>query len=316
MLWAKDELEAYPCDYCGNSETRLVFGRQDGLNAVECRSCGLCFINPRPRSELLRRLYDKDYFASKTRASSVGYQDYFSDISRRDFLASCRIRLDVLRKHTGPIRGMRMLEMGCATGEMCYRAHLEGCVSAGYDVNETAIEEAKRRYPSLDFRIGDANAIPGNETYDLILAFEVIEHVASPMRFLKVLRGHMADGGYLALSTPNYNCARALGPSAWDGFSHSFEHLYFLTPETLALYAGKVGLALSGWYGGGGTGKTALARPQWAGAARRAAADLGLLRFAKKMRGVLAHARPHYKLRDNQHNLLAVLKLERSGEAA
>jgi hypothetical protein len=78
------------------------------------------------------------------------------------------------------------------------------------------------------------------------MAFEVIEHVESPTRFLNDVAKLVRPNGLLMLSTPNYSCADSFGDK-WLGFTSSYEHLYFYTADVLKRLAFKSGFILQYW---------------------------------------------------------------------
>jgi SAM-dependent methyltransferase len=60
---------------------------------------------------------------------------------------------------------------------------------------------------------------PGEERFDLILAFNLIEHVARPRAVLGALAGLLAPGGRLVIKTPNVDAwdARIFRSRSWGG---------------------------------------------------------------------------------------------------
>lgn len=77
----------------------------------------------------------------------------------------------------------------------------------GVDSDATTIEaaQAQTTLPNLHFRV-DAE-IPATQTFDVIIASEVIEHVEHPGAFLLFLRSKLQAGGSMFITTPNgYGC--------------------------------------------------------------------------------------------------------------
>lgn len=56
MRWGHDGLVAVACDLCGGREVMTYYVRPDGLEVVLCAVCGLAFVLPRPRDELVQPL--------------------------------------------------------------------------------------------------------------------------------------------------------------------------------------------------------------------------------------------------------------------
>jgi 2-polyprenyl-3-methyl-5-hydroxy-6-metoxy-1,4-benzoquinol methylase len=91
--------------------------------------------------------------------------------------------------------------------------------------------------------------------FDLVIACEVIEHVAHPGDLLSHLRGFLAPGGRLLLTTPNGSYfrnklptyAEAGDPARLEALQFKPDadgHLFLLTPRELAGLAGAAGLSV------------------------------------------------------------------------
>jgi SAM-dependent methyltransferase len=106
---------------------------------------------------------------------------------------------DVLRGR----RNLRILDVGCGAGVMTAHLRRYGDV-IGIDFSRAAIETARGLAPGVRFIAGTLDEVPRDESYDLITLFDVLEHIPRAERpeFLGVLRGRLAQGGILFLSTP------------------------------------------------------------------------------------------------------------------
>jgi SAM-dependent methyltransferase len=240
------DLEAVFCDCCGSDTTRLICRRPDGLRVVECLRCGLAYLNPRPGRQAISRLYGRDYFFKSGRVTArIGCDCY-------DVPAAVPLgfpQLDVLERFC-QLRKSRLLEVGCATGALLAEAHRRGAHVVGLDLSEYVVEIA-RRNTGLEVRAGSLESAGGTiGTFDVVLAFEVIEHVPSPRSFLSHVANAVRSGGIVMLSTPNYRCARRFGAN-WLGFHASFQHLYFFSDEVLARMASIHGLKEVCWFTAG-----------------------------------------------------------------
>lgn len=108
------------------------------------------------------------------------------------------------------VPGQRVLDIACGEGYGSAALRQAGAVSVvGVDVSPQACEHARRTY-GIDARVGDATAIPlPNQSIDIIVSFETIEHVAQPTEFINECARVLAPGGVLIISTPNRNRFRA-----------------------------------------------------------------------------------------------------------
>lgn len=102
--------------------------------------------------------------------------------------------------------GKRVLDIASGSG---YGSHLlaQGAASVvGVDISPDAVEYATATYPrpNLEFRRGDATAIPLDDaSVDVVVTFETIEHVADYRAFLAEVDRVLAPGGIALVSTPN-----------------------------------------------------------------------------------------------------------------
>lgn len=89
----------------------------------------------------------------------------------------------------------------------------------GIDVIEPDAEDVLKR--NWTFLIADLNRSWLNqvhEKFDLIMTFDILEHLDSPYQFLSSCFSLLKDGGYLILTTPNLmSLERFINPRQWSG---------------------------------------------------------------------------------------------------
>ncbi len=105
-------------------------------------------------------------------------------------------------------RNLRVLDAGCGSGYgAAHLACLDPAVQVvGLDNSEEALAYARQHYasPNLRFELGDCLVLPfGAGQFDLVVALEVIEHLAEPATFLTQVRRVLSASGRLLVSTPN-----------------------------------------------------------------------------------------------------------------
>ena len=245
--WLPEELEEIPCDFCGSREVAREFIRADGMRVVECAICGLAYLNPRPRAELIPEFYKKDYFTGASAERGEGglklnldVSDSASDQNQK----SIPRPIAIINEKFGGFKGKRVLEIGCATGDLLHRIQIEGASVKGLEISDFAADVARRR--GLDVTTGTVEefAPKNKEKFDIVLALEVIEHVLSPTSFFEHASRLLKPGGLLLISTPNYACVKRFRDS-WIGFNMSFEHIYFYSFDALKKMMAKEGLVNS-----------------------------------------------------------------------
>jgi len=239
--WTAEELEEVSCDSCGSRDVAREFVRQDGLRVVECAACGLAFLNPRPRSDLIRLLYGKGYFNGTS--ADRGEGGLRPNDLRLPLVRPLPRPVLLLTERFGGVRGKDVLEIGCATGSLLRALASEGARAKGVELSEYAAGQA--REIGLDVATGTIEdyASVHRNCADMLVALEVIEHVTSPKRFLEQAYRLLRPGGTMVLSTPNYACSRRFGEK-WLGFNASFEHIFFFSQAALRRLAESAGFTL------------------------------------------------------------------------
>lgn len=102
------------------------------------------------------------------------------------------------------VRGKRVLDIACGEGYGAAGLAKAGAASViGVDIAADACETARRKY-GLDARVGDAQQIPlPDQSVDVVVSFETIEHVDDPAGFVAECSRVLAPEGTLIISTPN-----------------------------------------------------------------------------------------------------------------
>jgi SAM-dependent methyltransferase len=98
-----------------------------------------------------------------------------------------------------------VLEVGCGRGGFAARL-AEGRRYVGVEPDGVSAEVARSRLARLgitgEIRVGDVSAVDPNEQFDLVCAFEVIEHIDDDGAFVRGCARHVGPGGTLLLTTP------------------------------------------------------------------------------------------------------------------
>ncbi len=148
--------------------------------------------------------------------------------------------------------GTRLLDAGCGAGGASRLAASRGAHVNGLDAAEALLAIARTQVPDGDFRLGDVDALPyADETFDAIIAADVLPYVADPLAALRELRRVCTLGGrvVLALWGRPEECAqqnivaavRALLPRPLD-----VEPWRLSTPAVLDALVAQAGLAVQG----------------------------------------------------------------------
>lgn len=110
----------------------------------------------------------------------------------------------VYRRLADRCRGRDVLEAGCGEG---YGADLLAEVATrvvGLDYDESAVAHVRARYPRVDIRHGNLAELPlESASLDVVVNFQVIEHLWDQGQFVAECHRVLRPGGLLMMSTPN-----------------------------------------------------------------------------------------------------------------
>ena len=127
-------------------------------------------------------------------------------------------------------RKKRVLDTGCGTGYGTAELARAAALAVGVDISAGAIEYARQHYAHANVRFlrASCEALPlASSSFDLVVSFEVIEHLKEWQAFLLEIRRLLAPGGQCVISTPNQDSPIMLGYRPVMGLD-LWEHAYYL----------------------------------------------------------------------------------------
>ncbi len=140
-----------------------------------------------------------DYIKTKI---SAHFKDHKKPKSDDRHSASLRERSPAASEH------ISILDIGCAAGLVSENLAVWGAQVTGIDASEELIaaaqHHAKENKVSVTYRASDVDAlVAAKETYDVVLALEIIEHVDEQAHFVKQAAKLLKKNGLMIFSTLN-----------------------------------------------------------------------------------------------------------------
>ena len=115
--------------------------------------------------------------------------------------------LDHIQKKN--IKNIKILDLGCGGGLVCEPLCRLGAKVTGIDFVENNIKvaklHAKKNNLQINYLIKDIENLPIKEKYDVIILFEVLEHIQDWKMILNKIKINLNKNGLLFLSTINRN---------------------------------------------------------------------------------------------------------------
>ena len=140
-----------------------------------------------------------------------------------------------------------LLDIGCGNGKFLYETKkLTNTQVCGLDISKTAVETAKEKF-GLDIFYGTIAESPYTDnSFDLITAWQYLEHVQHPLEILQKVHQLLKPNGIFMMSTPNFNSINAkIFKSKWYSLDCP-RHLYIYTPKTIHKLMEKAGFVVTG----------------------------------------------------------------------
>lgn len=100
----------------------------------------------------------------------------------------------------------KMLEVGCGTGFVLDAIHKEykNASLVGTEYYEEGLVYAKQRVPLAKFTQLDATTMKDSEVYDIVGAFDVLEHIDDDVKVISNLSCAIKKQGYLIITVPQH----------------------------------------------------------------------------------------------------------------
>jgi len=134
---------------------------------------------------------------------------------------------------------MSVLEVGSSTGFMLSAIAPHVASVSGVEPNRLYADYARGRSIKVFGDLAEA----GDKSYDLILAYYVLEHLRDPVDYLKRLCRMLNPNGTLALEVPNVDDAlvKLYQIESFDRFYWQKAHYYYYSHETLEMVLKRAG---------------------------------------------------------------------------
>ncbi|HLE37911.1 MAG TPA: class I SAM-dependent methyltransferase [Candidatus Acidoferrales bacterium] len=106
------------------------------------------------------------------------------------------------------VRGARAVDLGAGTGELAARLRGLGCDVLAVDLNRKGYG-ADVQFVEQDLNQSNFAESLGLKKFDLVTAIEVLEHIESPIGFLRSIGQLLKPKGVAVLTTPNVDSTPA-----------------------------------------------------------------------------------------------------------
>jgi SAM-dependent methyltransferase len=142
--------------------------------------------------------------ASEERFERDYYERHYRDYARQNPPKKLRFYRELAERAASEISRPRVLDVGCAFGSFLSVLN-PAWQRFGIDVSEFATDLARRTVPDVTFEQAGVTGIPFPGPFDLITAFDVIEHVGALDEVIAAVGARLARGGHFIFVVPVYD---------------------------------------------------------------------------------------------------------------
>lgn len=117
-------------------------------------------------------------------------------------------KVNLAKKIIGDFKFKNCLDVGCASGFMVSEIARQYPTAQffGIDVYDKAVEYGRKKYKNIKFKQAAAEKIPyQDQTFDLIICYETIEHVEHPLKSLQEMRRVLKKEGQAIVTMDSGN---------------------------------------------------------------------------------------------------------------
>lgn len=180
------------CPVCSSGQASKAFDKE-GFDFVTCDSCDCLYVNPVPTDELLTMYYDgfssMEFFHEKILKPT-------EEERKKIFYR----RAQDMKPFVKP--GDKILEIGSSIGFFIEAALKEGWDVSGVEINSNLVEYTQKKY-NVKIYQGMFEHVNFDHCYDMVVMWEVLEHIVEPCSLLKKIAQALPKGGRFVGTLPN-----------------------------------------------------------------------------------------------------------------
>ncbi len=242
--------EYVSCNLCGRVDTEIYhrerlqyFDTKLDFTIVRCRNCGLVYTNPRISQHNATYLADDIPPAQQIEEHARAKAPIFTSVLQH----IQRLQQNSTTK-TSMLQSATLLDIGCGSGHFVAAANKAGYNACGLEPAGPFADYAQLNLGINVIKSDVTHAQIEPASFDIITAWDVIEHVADPLNMLRSCKTWLRPGGIAAFRFPSARWQKIKGVIlhsllAWQrpAFAPTI-HLYFFSEQTFTKMAQQAGL--------------------------------------------------------------------------
>lgn len=241
-------LDIRECYVCGSQDI-THYASFDIHQYIQCSQCGLVYLEKMPSESDIYKAYSGGWFKSFRRKVTAPFRRLENLSGYAERVSDFKSRLQFLSAYSSEIGSLYLLDIGC---NKCFL--LEAAIQLGYH-NVSGIElvpeltiQFQRKYPQYANNIyhsdfSELDEKIGIEIFDIITAFDLVEHLRKPQVDFKKIFNLLKEEGIFIFQTPNTNSKEAKQMKREWGALKPYEHYHLFNEINIEQLGTQVGFS-------------------------------------------------------------------------
>lgn len=179
------------CKYCNTDSSKLI-KKEGEWKIVQCRNCGLVYVNPQPDEIFLKTHYQS--YLPESQNEIDNWQTMMSGVFSKAW--------DLILNSNGFKSPGRLLDVGCGHGFFLEQAKEKGWDAHGIDLSKNAVQYAIEKGLNVTQSTLFDKKYKDKE-FDIVTMFYVLEHVPDPIKYLHEINRILKPKGLVVLRVPH-----------------------------------------------------------------------------------------------------------------
>jgi 2-polyprenyl-3-methyl-5-hydroxy-6-metoxy-1,4-benzoquinol methylase len=230
----------HKCCICGMSSFSVITERlrhNVERKAISCNGCGMVSLEPTSKDNL------DEYYSGKYRQKHspvVG-----KDLSSREHYDLVfpfqKNKVEMLKQYFH--KDMSLLEIGSSSGSFLDAVAPYVKEVFGLELNSQDVDFIRSRRKTTIYEVPLSEAAIKDNSLDVVVLFEVLEHVPDPNSMLNEIRRILKPNGIVVIEVPNHDDAllQWFENKGYRDFYYRVPHLYYFNKTSLLRLADQCG---------------------------------------------------------------------------
>ena len=230
--------EAYTCALCKGHDGTDLLEWVEGYQVIRCNDCDDSTANftIEDAHEHVEDVYASDLYYEKFARETLAHFEY-----RKNRMGAERYAYIIERLGLDP-KAIRVLDVGCGAGLFLSYLKDRGVAARGLEVFPRAVRFCRE----LGLDVSDTNlADEPDASYDVIVMFDVLEHLDDPIGLVSCAGRKLKPGGSIVGYTPNIHSVGYELMGSKQNTLLPFEHVGFFSDRAFAYLAERSGLTVT-----------------------------------------------------------------------